>query len=97
LPHAGRFGDKIAQEQSAKIQGDSTLLKTSASKPLIGGTPRAPLQTKGTYVASTSTLLPTNQEEDKQKGTVVAEDKEVLVDPSNPNKKLWINTNLELE
>jgi hypothetical protein len=31
LPHAGRFGDKVAQDQAAKIQGGSTLRKTSAS------------------------------------------------------------------
>jgi hypothetical protein len=38
---------------------------------------------------------PTDQRADnKSKGTVEAEDKEVLVDLSNLDKKLWISSNL---
>jgi hypothetical protein len=67
-----------------------------ASKPPIDGTPRATLAKKGTHVISTSTQQPVNQEaNNKQKGTAVDEDKVVLVDPNNPDKKLWISSKLD--
>jgi hypothetical protein len=40
--------------------------------------------------------VPVDQKADNNlKGTAVVEDKEVLVDPNNPDKKLWISLNLE--
>jgi hypothetical protein len=99
LSHAGRFGDKTAQEQSTKVaktQGDNTPHKTSVPKPPIDGSPQAPSAKKGTYVTSTSTQQPTDQEvNNRQKGTTVAEDKKVVVDPSNSDKKLRISRNIK--
>jgi hypothetical protein len=47
-------------------------------------------------MASGSTASPTDQKADsKLKGTMETEDKEVLVDPSNPNKKLRISSKLD--
>jgi hypothetical protein len=57
LSHVGRFGNKVAQEQVAKVtktKGDNTPHKTSMSKPPTNSTPRAPAAQKGTYVASVS-------------------------------------------
>jgi hypothetical protein len=92
LSHAGRFGDKTTQEQSAKAtktQGGNTLLKTSVSKVLISSTPQTSSAKKDTYVASPSTQRPADQPvDDKEKGTAAAEDKEILADPSNLDKKL---------
>jgi hypothetical protein len=89
LTHARRFGEKVAQEQAAKVvktHGGSTPFKSSAPKPLTISSPRTPLAKKGTYGASTSQQPPTDQQAgDKKKE---ADDKEVLVDPSNPDKKL---------
>jgi hypothetical protein len=89
----GCFGEKVAQEQAAKVaktQGSSTPLRSSTPKPLTIGTPRPPLAKKSTYVASTFTQQSTDQSvDDKKKG---ADDKEIMTDPSNPNKKLRINT-----
>jgi hypothetical protein len=39
LLHAGRFSDKVAQDQVAKMQGGSAPLKTSTSKPPTNNTP----------------------------------------------------------
>jgi hypothetical protein len=76
----------------AKTQGSSTSLKTSAPKPPIGGTPQTPSAKKGTYAASPSTQHPFGQStDDKKKGV---EDKEILADPSNLDKKLRIKTDL---
>jgi hypothetical protein len=33
--------------------------------------------------------------DDKEKGTAGAEDKKILADPSNLDKKLWISTGLD--
>jgi hypothetical protein len=72
LSHAGRFGEKAAQEQSAnvaKMQGGSTLLRSLMPKPPIAGTPRTPLAKKGIYAALPSTQHPANQStDDKKKG-----------------------------
>jgi hypothetical protein len=96
LTYARRFGEKAAQEQASmvtKTHGSSTPLKLPAPKPLTIGTPRPPSAKKGTYVASTSNHPPVDQQaDDKKKG---ADDKEVPVDPSNPDKKLQISTSLE--
>jgi hypothetical protein len=93
LTQVERFGEKATQEQEAKVvkmQGGSTLLRSPAPKPSTIGTPQTPLAKKGTYTTSTSTQLPADQPTDnKKKG---ADDKEILADPSNPNKKLWIST-----
>jgi hypothetical protein len=57
---------------------------------------RVPPALKGTNVASASTPSPTNQKVNNNlKGTMTTEDKEVAVDPSNPDKKLWISDNLD--
>jgi hypothetical protein len=65
-----------AQDISAKTVDRQHLL-TSFSK-------------KGTYVASPSTQLPIDQPVDyKKKG---AADKEIMVDPNNPNKKLCVGS-----
>jgi hypothetical protein len=99
LSHAGCFGDKAAQEQAAKaakIKGGSTPSKASASKPPISNSPRAPPASKGKNVASGSTPLSADQKVDNNlKGTLGTEDKEFVVDPSNPNKKLQISDNLD--
>jgi hypothetical protein len=90
LSHAGRFGDKAAQEQIAKvakIKGGS-----APSKPLTSSVPRAPVEQKGTYVASASNQLLADQKADSKLKAV--KDKEVLVDPSNLDKKLRIISNL---
>jgi hypothetical protein len=72
LLHVGRFSDKAAQDQEAKMQGGSTPWKTSASKPLTSSTPRASVGTtsqKGINTASTSTQLPIDRKADnKMKG-----------------------------
>jgi hypothetical protein len=101
LSHTGHFGDKAAHEQAAKvakIKGGSTPGKPSASKPPIGNALRAPPASKGTNIASGSNPSPTDQKVDnKLKGTMGIEDKEVVVDPRNPDKKLRINDNLDLK
>jgi hypothetical protein len=99
LSHVGRFCDKVAHEQAAKAaktKGGSTPNKPSALKPPTCSTPRAPATQKDTYIASASNQPPADQRADnKLKGTTAAEDKEVLVDPNNPDKKLQINSNLD--
>jgi hypothetical protein len=96
LIHAWCFSEKVAQEQSAKVaktQSDSTPLRSSTPKPPIVGTPRPPSAKKGAYSASPSTQHPGDQPVgDKKKG---ADDKEILADPSNLDKKLWSCTNLD--
>jgi hypothetical protein len=96
LTHAGCFSEKVAQEQAAKVvkaQGGSTALKSPVPKLLTIGNPRSPSAKKGTYVASSSNQEPTDQSaDDKKKG---ANNKEILADPSNPDKKLRISTCLD--
>jgi hypothetical protein len=61
LSHAGRFGDKTAQEldaKVAKIKGGGTPSKASVSKPPIDNTPQVPPASKGTNIASGSTPSP---------------------------------------
>jgi hypothetical protein len=90
LMHVGRFGEKVAQEQAAKVakmHGGSTLLKS----PMINS-PRPSSAKKGTYGASTSKERSADQSADEKKE---ADDKEVPVDPSNPEKKQHISTDLQ--
>jgi hypothetical protein len=57
LTHAGRFGEKEAQELStkvAKVHRGSTLIRTAAPKPPAAGTHRPPAEKKCTFVGSTS-------------------------------------------
>jgi hypothetical protein len=99
LLHVDCFSEKAAQEQAAKAaktKGDNTPIKPSASKPLIGNSPHIPPASKDTNIASSSTPAPANQKVDnKLKGTMETEDKEVVVDPNNSDKKLQINDNLD--
>jgi hypothetical protein len=75
LTHAGRFSEKAAQEQAAKVaktHDGSTLFKLLAPKPVTIGTPRPPSAKKGTYIASTSNQPPTDQQaDDKKKGPMI--------------------------
>jgi hypothetical protein len=99
LSHAGQFGEKVAQEQDtriAKTKGGSMPSKILASKPPIGSSPRIPPASKGTNVALASTPAPTDQKVDiKLKETLETKDKQVAVDPNNPEKKLRISDNLD--
>jgi hypothetical protein len=58
-----------------------------APKPPTSSTPRSPPAKKGTHIASGSNQPPADQQG--------ATDKEVPADPSDPDKKLHISTNLE--
>jgi hypothetical protein len=70
--------------------------KILASKPPIDNSPRIPPASKGTNIALASTPAPTNQKVDnKLKGTLETEDKHVVVDPNNLDKKFWISDNLD--
>jgi hypothetical protein len=83
LTQAGRFGEKAAQEQAAKVakmSGDSSLFRSLVPKPQTISTPQPPNQP------------PTNQPMDDKKG---ATDKEVPADPNDPDKKLCISIGLE--
>jgi hypothetical protein len=58
LSHVGRFGDKTAQDQAVKTQGDGCPRKASVSKPLTPSTLWVAAGTtahKGSHVASGST------------------------------------------
>jgi hypothetical protein len=99
LSYVGYFEEKAAQEQAAKaakVKGGSMPSKTSASKPPIGNSPRLLPSSKGTNIALGSTPALVDQKADnKLKGTMETKDKQVIVDPSNPDKKLWISDNLD--
>jgi hypothetical protein len=61
--------------------------------PLAGNTPKTHTAKKSTTVTPTSTQYATDQlEADERKGVT---DKEIQVDPSDADKKLRINTELE--
>jgi hypothetical protein len=96
---AGRFGDKEGQEQAtkaAKTKGGSTPSKASTPKPPTSNILRVPPASKDTNITSASTPAPADQKVDnKLKGSVGIEDKEVLVDPSNSDKKFRISSNLD--
>jgi hypothetical protein len=57
--------------------------------------PQLPSTKKGAYGVSTSNQQPVDQSVDLKKKE--ADDKEVSVDPSNPDKKLWISIGLEVK
>jgi hypothetical protein len=76
-----------------KMHDGGTSFKSPAPKPPTIVSPRPPSAKKGAYGASTSNQQPVDQSTDVKKKE--ANDKEVPVDPSNPDKKLWINTGLE--
>jgi hypothetical protein len=96
LTHAGRFGEKEAQELAVKVaksHGGSTPIRTGVSKPPAIGTHRPPPEKKNTFVGATSNQPSADQAvDDKKKG---AADKEVAVDPDDKNKKLRLSTELE--
>jgi hypothetical protein len=80
----------------SKMKGGRTPCKLSTSKPPIDNSSWIPPASKGTNVALASTPAPADQKVDnKLKGTFEAEDKAVAVDPSNPDKKLWISDNFD--
>jgi hypothetical protein len=96
LTHAGKFGNKEAQDLSVKMvkipQGNTpSRIATPASA--AEGASRPATLTKGTTVASPSNQPATNQlaTEDKKGAT----DKEVVVDPNHADKKLRISTELD--
>jgi hypothetical protein len=95
LTHAGHFGKKVAQVQAAKVaktQGGSSPLRSPAPKPLTIGTPRPPSAKKCTYIAPSSNQQSTDQPVDDRKKGV--DDKEILADPNNLDRKLRINIGL---
>jgi hypothetical protein len=96
LSHVSRFDHNAAQEQAAKAaktKGGSTPCKPSVSKPPISNILWALPTLKGTNIPSGSNPSSADQKVDnKPKGTMGTEDKEVLVEPSNPYMK---NRNLQ--
>jgi hypothetical protein len=72
LTHAGRFGEKEAQELAAKVaktHEGSTLVRIAAPKAPTGGTLRPLVEKKSTFVGCTSNQHTTNQPtDDKKKG-----------------------------
>jgi hypothetical protein len=96
LTHAGKFGNKEAQDlavKMAKIQQGNTPSRIATPGSAAGGTSRSATLTKGITVASPSNQPAANQlaAEDKKGAT----DKEVAVDPNNADKKLRISTKLD--
>jgi hypothetical protein len=96
LTHAGRFGEKEAQELAVKVakaHGGSTPIRTATPKPPTAGTHRPHAEKKSTFMGSTSNQPIADQlVDDKKKG---AADMEVAVDPDDTNKKLHLNTGVE--
>jgi hypothetical protein len=76
------------------MHGGNTQSKSLAPKPPTNGNPRPPSTKKGTHVASGSNQPPADQQVDDRRGAI---DKEVPGDPSDPDKKLCISTNLEVK
>jgi hypothetical protein len=95
LTHAGRFGEKEAQELAAKVakaHGGSAPIRTwGFISPAIGM--HWPPPEKNTFVGATSNQPSADQAvDDKKKGAV---DKDVTVDLDDMNKKLHLGTELE--
>jgi hypothetical protein len=67
----------------------SSSFKSPTPKPPMIGSPQPPSAKKGAYGASTSNQQPTDQPAEGKKKE--ADDKEVIVNPSNPNKKLRVS------
>jgi hypothetical protein len=96
LTHAGKFGNKEAQDlavKMARIQQGNTPSRIATPGSAAGGTPRPITSKKGITMASPSNQPAANQlaAEDKKGAT----DKEVAVDPNNTDKKLRISTELD--
>jgi hypothetical protein len=96
LTHAGKFGNKEAQDlavKMAKTQQENTPSRIAMPGSAAGGTSRLATLMKGITVASPSNQSAANQlvAEDKKGAT----DKEVAVDPNNADKKLCISTELD--
>jgi hypothetical protein len=96
LTHAGKFGEKEAQNLATKVaktHGGGTPARTVMPGPLAENTPKTPVAKKSTMVTPTSTQRATDQ-------LVVSErkwaaDKETQVDHSDADKKLCISMELE--
>jgi hypothetical protein len=102
LSHVVQFGNKATLDQAtkaAKTQGDNAPSKTSSYKLPTSSTPRASTGTtspKGVNIALASTLPPAYWKMDNKKGiTEDEENKEVLADPNDPDKKFKINLKLD--
>jgi hypothetical protein len=96
LTHAGKFGNKEAQDlavKMARIQQGNTPSRIATLESAAGGTPRPITSKKDITMASPSNQPAANQlaAEDKKGAT----DKEVAVDPNNIDKKLCISTELD--
>jgi hypothetical protein len=96
LTHAGKFGNKEAQDlavKMAKIKQENTPSRIATPGSTAGGTSQPVTSMKGITVASPSNQSAVNQlaAEDKKGAT----DKEVVVDPNNTDKKLCISTDLD--
>jgi hypothetical protein len=96
LTHAGKFGNKEAQDlavKMAKNQQGNTPSRIATPGSAAEGVSRPAILTKGITVASPSNQPAANQlaAEDKKGAT----DKEVAVDPNNADKKLRISTELD--
>jgi hypothetical protein len=96
LTHARKFGEKEAQNLAAKIaktHGGGTPARTVTPGPLAGNTPKTPAAKKSMMVIPISTQRAIDQPvADERKG---AADKEIYVDPSDADKKLCIDMELE--
>jgi hypothetical protein len=96
LIHAGKFGEKEAQNLAAKVaktHGGGTPVRMVMPGPLAGNTPKTPIAKNSTTVTPTSTQRATDQlVANERKG---ATDKEIQVDPSDADKKFCISTELE--
>jgi hypothetical protein len=96
LTHAGKFGNKEAQDlavKMAKIQQRNTPFRIATPGSAAEGASRSVTLTKGITVASPSNQPAANQlAAEEKKG---ATDKEVAVDPDHADKKLRISTELD--
>jgi hypothetical protein len=96
LTHAGKFGNKEAQDLAAKmarIQQGNTPSRIATPGSAAGGRAQPITSKKGITMASPSNQLAADQlaAEDKKGAT----DKEVAVDPNITDKKLRISTELD--
>jgi hypothetical protein len=103
LSHVGQFGNKAALDQAtkaAKTQGGNAPSKTSSYKLPTSSTPRASTGTtspKGVNIALASTLPPAYWKMDKKKKGITEDEdnKEVLADPNDLDKKFKISLKLD--
>jgi hypothetical protein len=98
LTHSGRFGEKEAQNLAAKVakmHGGGTPARMVMTKPLVGDTLKTHATKKSMTVTPTSTQRATDQPmADERKGAAY---KEIQVEPSDADKKLYISTELEVK